>query len=287
MLSKRFGFLLALMMGLAAAGCQAVTAPAPTQTPVVEAATPPVIETPTMPGTQARLEQQAQEFATPTQAVEAAPTEQSSQSGGVAIEEEGQPTAVATAQIEPTGEATDLSATCEGQLEATVSNSEGPYYKSGAPERAALIEPGMPGTPLLLTGQVLTTDCRPVAGALLDFWQADDRGEYDNVGYTLRGRQFADDMGRYRLETILPGLYPGRPPHIHVKVSAPGGPVLTTQIYFEGQPGNESDGLVQPSLLVSLTNAVDGGKAATFNFVLPSEQATSPAAPALQEYPMF
>jgi len=157
---------------------------------------------------------------------------------------------------------------CTGKAEATVSNAEGPYYKSGAPERTVLAEPGMAGTRLVLTGQVLTTDCQPVAGAMLDFWQANDRGEYDNTGYTLRGKQFADEMGRYRLETIVPGRYPGRTLHIHVKVSAPGGPVLTTQIYFAGQPGNESDALIQPSLIVPLTDAAGGGKAATFNFVL-------------------
>ena len=155
-----------------------------------------------------------------------------------------------------------------GKAEPTASNSEGPYYKSGAPERAVLVEPEMSGTRLLLTGQVLTTDCRPVAGAVLDFWQADDRGQYDNTGYTLRGKQFADEMGRYRLETIVPGRYPGRTVHIHVKVSAPGGPVLTTQIYFAGEPGNESDGLILPSLIVPLADAAGGGKAATFDFVL-------------------
>jgi len=164
--------------------------------------------------------------------------------------------------------AAEVTSACTDRAGATVSNAEGPYYKSGAPERTVLVEPGMTGTRLLLTGQVLTTDCQPVAGALLDFWQADDRGEYDNTGYTLRGKQFADEMGRYRLETIVPGRYPGRALHIHVKVSAPGDPVLTTQIYFEGEPGNESDALIQPSLVVPLTEAAGGGKAATFNFVL-------------------
>jgi protocatechuate 3,4-dioxygenase beta subunit len=164
--------------------------------------------------------------------------------------------------------AAEAAPACTGKAEPTVSNAEGPYYKSGAPERADLVEPGMSGTRLLLTGQVLTTDCRPVAGAVLDFWQANDRGEYDNTGYTLRGKQFADEMGRYRLETIVPGRYPGRTLHIHVKVSGPGGAVLTTQIYFAGEPGNESDALIQPSLIVPLTDATGGGKAATFNFVL-------------------
>jgi protocatechuate 3,4-dioxygenase beta subunit len=138
----------------------------------------------------------------------------------------------------------------------------------------------MGGTPLLLTGKVLDQNCEPVAGAKLDFWQTDASGEYDNVGYRMRGHQFTDGDGNYALETILPGVYTGRPPHIHVKVNAPGGPVLTSQIYFEGQPGNESDGLVLPSLIVPLTDTGDGGKAATFNFVLAYEQAAQ-----LQEYP--
>ena len=162
----------------------------------------------------------------------------------------------------------EVAPACNGRLEATVGNAEGPYYKSGAPERTVLVEPGMTGTRLVLTGQVLRTDCQPVAGALLDFWQANDKGEYDNSGYTLRGRQFADAMGRYRLETVVPGRYPGRAVHIHVKVSAPGGPVLTTQIYFQGEPGNENDALIQPSLIVPLTDAAGGGKAATFDVVL-------------------
>ena len=175
------------------------------------------------------------------------------------------PTETAARGVAPAAEVVPA---CTGKAEATVSNAEGPYYKSGAPERAVLVDPGMSGTRLLLTGQVLTTDCQPVAGALLDFWQADDRGQYDNTGYTLRGKQFADEMGRYRLETVVPGRYPGRTLHIHVKVSAPGGPVLTTQIYFAGEPGNESDGLIRPSLIVPLTDTAGGGKTATFDFVL-------------------
>jgi protocatechuate 3,4-dioxygenase beta subunit len=262
---------------LAACGGQAATAPAPAVTAVAQPGEPSATETPAAPATESTVEQPTQAAATPTEVVEEAPAEPSGQSTETTGEQNDQPTATAAAQEAPTSPATtepaaELPATgCEGELEATVSNSEGPYYKSGAPERAVLFEAGMAGTRLVLTGQVLTTDCQPVAGALLDFWQANDQGEYDNVGYTLRGTQFADETGHYRLETILPGLYPGRPPHIHVKVSAPGGPVLTTQIYFEGMPGNESDGLVQSSLIVPLADAGDGGKTATFNFVLPSD----------------
>ena len=157
---------------------------------------------------------------------------------------------------------------CAGPLTPTASNSEGPYYTPGAPMRASLLEEGMPGTQLVITGRVLTADCAPVAGAVLDFWQAGANGEYDNVGYTLRGKQEAAADGSYRLETVLPGEYPGRTPHIHVKVNAPGGPVLTTQIYFAGMSGNQTDSLIQPSLIIDPTPEADGSLSAVFDFVL-------------------
>jgi virginiamycin B lyase len=276
--------LVLLMFGLAAlSACssQAVTTSPPTETPATESATASVMETEAMPAAEATIQPPAQEIA-PTETVKETTTELDSQA--VAVEPDSQPTATPAEQIDTADEATTQPIpACDDELEPTVSNAEGPYYKSGAPERTVLVEPDMAGTRLLLTGQVLTTNCQPVARALLDFWQTNDQGEYDNVGYTLRGKQFADEMGRYRLETIVPARYPGRPPHIHVKVSPPGGDVLTTQIYFEGQTGNESDGLIQSSLIVPLTDTADGGKAATFNFVLASPQA---AAPLLQEYPI-
>jgi protocatechuate 3,4-dioxygenase beta subunit len=130
-----------------------------------------------------------------------------------------------------------------------------------------LIEPGMSGTQLIVTGYVLNADCKPIAGAWLDVWQANDKGEYDNTGYTLRGHQFTDASGRYYLETIIPGLYPGRTEHIHVKVQAPNQPILTTQLYFPDVPGNDRDGIFSPDLIVSLQDTTNG-KVATFNFVL-------------------
>jgi len=60
-----------------------------------------------------------------------------------------------------------------------------------------------------------------VGGALLDFWQADAAGDYDNTGFRLRGHQFSGADGRFRLATVVPGLYPGRTRHIHVKVQRP------------------------------------------------------------------
>jgi protocatechuate 3,4-dioxygenase beta subunit len=115
---------------------------------------------------------------------------------------------------------------------------------------------------------VLATDCRPVDRALIDFWQADDAGEYDNQGYRLRGHQFSDARGAWRLETVVPGIYTGRTRHIHVKAQAQGGPVLTTQLYFPGEPGNDRDGIFQPELLLTDVRDAGGVRRASFTFVL-------------------
>jgi protocatechuate 3,4-dioxygenase beta subunit len=149
----------------------------------------------------------------------------------------------------------------------TPAQTEGPYYTPNTPERTSLLEPDMPGTKLIVTGYVLATNCQPVTQALVDFWHCDDAGVYDNVGYRLRGHQFTDDQGRYYLETIMPGVYPGRTRHIHVKVQAPNQPVLTTQLYFPDEPENARDGIFQPELVMAVQDAADG-KAAAFNFVL-------------------
>lgn len=154
-----------------------------------------------------------------------------------------------------------------GADKPTAPETEGPFFKPRSPERSVLVAPGMPGTPLVLSGRVLTTRCRPIAGALLDFWQADAGGAYDNAGFRLRGHQFADAEGRYRLETVVPGLYPGRTRHIHVKVQAPRRPILTTQLYFPGEPQNAADFLFRADLLIALQPAASGGSG-RFDFVL-------------------
>lgn len=156
---------------------------------------------------------------------------------------------------------------CDDGEAVTPPETEGPYYRRDTPERASLLEPGMAGARLVLTGQVLTRSCQPVAAALLDFWQADAAGAYDNAGYRLRGHQFTDATGRYSLETVVPGLYPGRTRHIHVKVQAPNGPVLTTQLYFPGEVRNATDPIFHSALLLSLEGAADGQLGA-FDFVL-------------------
>jgi protocatechuate 3,4-dioxygenase beta subunit len=142
----------------------------------------------------------------------------------------------------------------------TPRDAEGPFYKAGAPTRTSLVEPGARGERLVLSGTVYTRDCKPVADASLDFWQTDEKGDYDNAGFRFRGRMTADAGGRYRLETVLPGEYPGRPRHVHVKVQAPGGPVLTTQIYFPGSGG--------PARLQAKTERREGALHGRFDFVL-------------------
>jgi protocatechuate 3,4-dioxygenase beta subunit len=119
----------------------------------------------------------------------------------------------------------------------------------------------------ILSGQVLYSNCQPITRALLDFWHADDAGEYDTVGYRLRGHQFTDSKGHYFLETIVPGIYPGRTRHFHVKVKVPNRPILTTQLYFPGERRNRGDRFFMPELLMAVRDRIHT-KEATFNFVV-------------------
>jgi protocatechuate 3,4-dioxygenase beta subunit len=156
---------------------------------------------------------------------------------------------------------------CPAGIQPTLVQTAGPFFKPASPRRASLLEPGITGTRIVVTGIVVTTGCAPVAGALVDFWQADDRGQYDNAGYRLRGHQATDGEGRYRLETIVPGQYTGRTRHIHVNVQGPGRPPLTTQLYFPGEAGNERDVIFRSELLVQIRETAEG-RVATFDFVL-------------------
>jgi protocatechuate 3,4-dioxygenase beta subunit len=159
----------------------------------------------------------------------------------------------------------------DDDLEATVPQTEGPFYTPETPQRQSLLEPEMVGTKLVVSGYVYDTACQPIPGALLDFWQADDAGVYDNQGYRLRGHQFADEDGRFELETIVPGLYPGRTRHIHVIAQAgrPEGhqPILITQLYFPDEPANASDAIFNPALVMDVQEAEDG-KRGFFTFAL-------------------
>ena len=154
------------------------------------------------------------------------------------------------------------------KIKPTLKTTEGPYYKKNSPERANLYENNISGEKLLLTGYVFNAEQKPVAGAWLDFWQADGEGKNDKAGYVLRGHQFADASGKYSLETVVPGAYPGRTPHIHVKVRSEDDDLtLTTQLFLPGLKSNSTDPIFHNDLLVGMTNSPEG-KTATFNFVL-------------------
>ena len=149
----------------------------------------------------------------------------------------------------------------------TPAQTEGPYFKAGSPERQSLLQENVQGEKLIVAGYVMDQNCQPVPGAMLDFWQADAAGAYDNSGFNFRGHQFADAQGRYFLETVVPGEYPGRTEHIHVKVQPPGGQTLTTQLYFPNVSANSGDNIFDPALLVTLEER-EGLFVAYYNFVV-------------------
>ncbi len=156
--------------------------------------------------------------------------------------------------------------------EETEDNILGPFYKTGAPERSNLVTTGVDGgDQLRISGRVLGTSCAPLAGALVDVWQANAEGSYDNTGYTLRGQFHAAADGKYQLDTIIPGRYLNgatyRPAHIHVRVSADGYPMLTTQLYFKGDPFNATDPFIKDALIMTVNDA-GASKVAAFDFVL-------------------
>ncbi len=156
---------------------------------------------------------------------------------------------------------------CNDNDDPTPPQTAGPFFKPRSPHRTSLIEPGAKGTKILLQGYVRSIRCQPIPGALLDLWHADATGAYDNIGYNFRGHQFADKSGRYAFETVAPGLYPGRTRHFHLRVQAPNRAILTTQLYFPGEPQNQRDGIFNEKLLLTLRQ--DGGeKLASFNFAL-------------------
>lgn len=162
--------------------------------------------------------------------------------------------------------ATTAAPACTAPAAALVELTEGPYYKANPPQNANLRISGVAGTPLTLTGYVVSTSCQPIAGARLDFWQADGNGNYDNSGYTLRGWQLTDASGAYRLETVIPGLYPGRTEHIHFKVTV-NGKTYTSQLFFPGVSQNASDSIYSEQMLIKL-NTATSPVSGTFTFVV-------------------
>jgi len=197
-----------------------------------------------------------------TASTSAASSPTASSAPAIADEEAAEGTQEAAAEGDPAS-----SPSCTPGATLT-EQTEGPYYTPGAPERTD-ITAGAFGTPLLLTGYILDANCNPIAGATLDFWQADGNGSYDNSGYVLRGQQTTDTNGAYTLTTVIPGQYPGRTEHIHVKVTPPGGTTYTTQLYLPESQNDSRDGISVPGMDLNVVSYDGSSMQATFDFVLP------------------
>ena len=154
----------------------------------------------------------------------------------------------------------------------------GPYYRFGAPFQTKLAGPNEPGERLIISGKVLSSDCRTrLPNTLIEIWQANKAGQYDTdkpgnfterVDFHLRGMMLTDQQGNYEFETIMPGRYPvppnlpglekyaglTRPAHIHFRVSESLHVPLTTQLYFKGDPYIAKDPWAggKPSMAVKL-----------------------------------
>jgi protocatechuate 3,4-dioxygenase beta subunit len=153
-------------------------------------------------------------------------------------------------------------------LPVTPAQIEGPYFRLGTPRRESLIEPGITGDPLVLSGQVKTTQGKPVPNAIVHFWLSDDEGNYDMVGHKLQGYTVTDPSGRYRMEMIVPACYePRQAKHIHVKVQGVSRP-LTTQLFFSDDEGRLRDRWFIPELEIKMGDDADGKKHGSFDFVI-------------------
>ncbi|MCF4129691.1 intradiol ring-cleavage dioxygenase [Methylobacterium sp. SyP6R] len=162
----------------------------------------------------------------------------------------------------------------EGATETTVL---GPFYVEEAPERpnGADIAGPLEGTPLLVTGSVASADGRPLAGAAVDVWHADDDGAYDVQqldalgGLAGRAQFRTDRQGRFHFWTVMPAWYPipadgpvgemlnatsrhpNRPAHVHFMIAAPGHETLITHVFAANSPWLDSDAVfgVKTSLI--------------------------------------
>jgi protocatechuate 3,4-dioxygenase beta subunit len=140
----------------------------------------------------------------------------------------------------------------EHHAQATLPSVTGPYFMPSSPERGDFIDAKSDGHLITLEGRVLSRSCQPIAHVLLDLWHADQDGVYDEDGFRYRGHVYSDAQGRYSFHTIEPAVYPGRTRHFHFKVQAPGRAVLTTQLFFPGEPRNQVDSLFRPQLLMNI-----------------------------------
>jgi protocatechuate 3,4-dioxygenase, beta subunit len=147
-------------------------------------------------------------------------------------------------------------------LPPTPAQTEGPFYPLNYPADsdndlvhvAGHAEPAK-GTVTRVAGRILDRSGRPMAGARVEIWQCDGNGRYHNVrdggadrprddNFQGFGQTVTDDKGGYQFVTIRPVPYPGRTPHIHFAVTAPGQRRFITQMYVAGEPGNARDAVL-------------------------------------------
>lgn len=156
---------------------------------------------------------------------------------------------------------------CTDADDVTIAQTEGPYFTPNTPLKQDFTGDGPAAERLIIGGMVLDTNCNPIPNAIVELWHADAAGAYDNEGFRFRGHGFSDEQGRWWFATIVPGLYPGRTRHFHVKAQRPGGPMLTTQLYFPDEAGNAQDGIFNDTLLLQLEQA-GAERYGLFTFVL-------------------
>ncbi len=182
------------------------------------------------------------------------------------------------------------------QLARTPSLTEGPFYPDKLPLDTDndLVIVNNSITPAIgevthLTGRVLSQAGEPVRDAVVEIWQVDGKGVYLHSADSGRkqrdanfqgfGRFTTGSAGEYRFRTIKPVPYPGRTPHIHVKVKKGSRELITTQIFIAGHPQNARDGvfrtaggLIERELVQTEFKPVPGSKvgelAAKFDIVL-------------------
>ncbi len=182
--------------------------------------------------------------------------------------------------------------------QGTVGTIEGPYYVPDSPtfqgEATLPMREDEPGTPLLFQGRVTGVDGGPLAGAHVEMWHADDYGYYSQFApglpeWNLRGTVVTDEQGHFKIHTIQPapyqiphdgacgkliaaaGWHAWRPAHLHLKVSAPGHQLITSQLYFQGGEYVDNDiaQAVKPELVLDPETSADGtANEVTYDFVL-------------------
>jgi protocatechuate 3,4-dioxygenase beta subunit len=154
---------------------------------------------------------------------------------------------------------------CNGSRQPTPATRE-EFYKPNSPDRTSLRAADVTGTPLHVSGTVIGLKCGVIKNARVEFWQADEHGQYDEKGFRLRGQQQTTVQGEFQLETIVPGAPPGRARRLHVRVTPPTHPALSTEWFFPDDPARTTDPSFRPELLLKAV-ATASGRAVTFDVV--------------------